>query len=124
MVIAVRYKLSGKGVIPMGFFGGSNPTLDMEIKIAEDRKEISSLKHRMKDVEVQTETIHNLASSVNRLATNIENLSKTQMDVLARLKKLEQEPLETMKYYKKTIISCILTGVLSALLGAVLALIL
>ena len=111
----------------MGIFNFSKiakpDMLDIEVKLAEDRKEIKSLKYRMKDVEVQTEAIHQLAISVNELANNIHVMSKTQTDVLNRLNKLESEPAERYKFIRKTVISCVVTGVLSAVISAVLAIV-
>lgn len=106
---------------PLNFFRYKDNLLDAEIKIAEDRKEIKNLKYRMKDVEIQTEAIHNLALSVNELATNINTMNKTQTDVLNRLTKLEQAPLSHYDYVKKTVIGCIITGVLSSIISASLA---
>ena len=39
-----------------------------------------------------------------------------------RLKKLETEPADNAKYYKRTIISCVITTVLGGILGALIAL--
>lgn len=111
-------------MIPLGIFHRNKDNfLDVEVKLAEDKKEIKSLKYRMKDVETQTEAIHSLALSVNELAGNIQTMSKTQTDVVNRLTKLEQAPLTHYDYLKKTIIGCIVTGVLTAIISALLAVI-
>jgi hypothetical protein len=40
-----------------------------------------------------------------------------------RLDAIEKQPSEDIKYYKRTIISCVATGIITAVLGALLALI-
>jgi len=85
--------------------------------------QIKSLKHRMDKGEEQQETISALAQSVNELAINMRYMLDELKKQGIRLDKLEQEPKESYKYYKRLIIGYLFTGVISAIMGAVCALI-
>ena len=103
---------------------------EIAVKIQHHEDEIHSLKHRVKDCEEQQGLLNRLVNSTDRLAVNMEYMAKEQKkqgDRLEkqneRLDKLEHEPAEDFKHYKKVVIGCIITGVLGALIGAVLTLI-
>lgn len=95
----------------------------IELKLNDHEHEIKSLKHRVKDVEDKQAEISALTSSVNELAINMRYMVEEQKKQGERLTKLESEPLDNAKYYKRTIVSCVITTVLGAILGAILALI-
>ena len=78
---------------------------EIAVKLAEHQKEIGSLKHRMDDCEKENELMTGLVSTVSKLATNME-------------------PTEAFQHYKKTVVSCCITGVLGAFIAALLTLVL
>lgn len=96
---------------------------DIAVKFAEHQKEIGSLKYRMSDCEKEQQTINDLALSVKSLAVNMEHMLKEQLQQGKRLLKLEQAPLEDYKHYKRLIVGCMITGIIGAVIGAVLTLI-
>ena len=93
------------------------------VQFENHEQEIKSLKHRMGNCEKQQDLLHKLASSVDRLAINMEYMAKEQKEQGERLASLEHEPAEEHKYYKRLIIGCVITTVLGAILGAVIALV-
>ena len=97
---------------------------DIILKLNDYGHEIAMLKDRMENCERTQESIHSLTLSVHELALNIEHIAKTQDIHGNRLTALEKEPAETWKEYKKVVISCITTGVIGIILGALFALIL
>lgn len=97
---------------------------EIALKFNDHDHEIGSLKHRMKEVEDKQDGIYNLTLSVHDLAKSVETLAKGQAEQGDRLEALEKEPAENAKYYKRTIVSCIITTVVGVIIGAVIALIL
>lgn len=79
---------------------------EVAVRLAEQDKEIGSLKHRMADVEEQNKTINNLVVSVKELAINMQNMLHEQQNISARLTELENQPA---KYWQ---------AVVAALIGA------
>lgn len=93
------------------------------IRLAEQNKEIGSLKHRMNECEEQHKLMNKLVTSVDKLAMNMEQMFKEQQEQGNRLLKLEQAPADEFRYYKKQMVGKVINGIVGALLGAVLALI-
>lgn len=96
---------------------------EVAVRMAEQNKEIGSLKHRMDECEEQHKLMNKLVSSVDKLAMNMEQMFKEQQEQGNRLLKLEQAPADELLYYKKQIVGKALNGIVGALLGAVLAMI-
>lgn len=103
---------------------------EIAVRLEHDRNEIDSLKHRMKKCEEQTGLLNKLVASTDKLALSMEYMAKEQKKQGERLEKqgeklekLEHEPAEDYKHYKRVILGCIITGVASALLGAIFTLI-
>lgn len=90
------------------------------VQFEHDKQEIKSLKHRMDECEQQQTILHKLVTTVEKLALNMEYMAKEQNQQGERLEKLEREPIEEHKHYKRLIIGCIITGVVGALVGAVI----
>ena len=97
---------------------------DVAVKIAEHQKEIGSLKHRMDACEAQLRVINELACSVDRLAQNMEHMLNEQREQGERLQALETAPMQEMIRCRRQIIGCIITGTISAVIGAFAGLIL
>lgn len=95
---------------------------EIAVKLTQHTDEIASLKRRIGNCEEQQTILHKLVNSVDRLAVNMEYMAKEQAEQGDRLKRLEQEPVDTYKHYKRLAIGCVITGVIGAVLGALLSL--
>lgn len=96
---------------------------EIAVALAELKKEIGSLKHRMKNCEEWREVLNEIAGSVSRLAINMEYMAKEQTEQGQRLARLEQEPADNAKFYRRQLISSILTTIVGIVVGALLMLI-
>lgn len=94
---------------------------DIAIKLNDHDHEIGSLKHRMSDVEKKQEEFVKLSRNVERLATNMELMLKEQQKQREELNELRDAPAEEYKYYKHIVWGCIITGLVGAIIGAILA---
>ena len=99
-------------------------TEEIAVKFEDHEHEIKSLKHRVTKCEEQQSTLHKLANSVDVLAVNMKHMADEQKRQCEHIEKLEKEPVEDYKHYKRLVIGCVITTVLGAILGAVLATIL
>lgn len=95
---------------------------EMAVALAGNEKDIKSLKHRVQSCESQNETIRALLLSVDRLAVNMEHMLTEQREQGARLTALEKVPAESYRSLKNTVIGCVTSSVLGALLGALMTL--
>lgn len=95
---------------------------EVVLELNDHTHEIKSLKHRVDEVEKKQETIGSLAQSVNELAINMKYMVEEQKEQGQRLRRLESEPADSAKYYKRLIIGSICTTVLGAIIGALIAL--
>lgn len=94
---------------------------DIAVRLENHEQEIKSLKHRMDEQEDKDKTLTELTISVKTLATNMEYMAKEQQKQGERLERLEHEPADNYKHYKRLVIGCVLTTIMGALLGAILA---
>lgn len=97
---------------------------EIYLKLNDHDHEIGSLKHRVKGCEDNQKALSELIRSVDKLANTMENMIKEQKEQGERLERLEKAPADDFKYYKRLIAGCVITGIIGAILGAVLALIL
>lgn len=98
------------------------------IKITELDRRLVSLEHRVKNCEKASDDITELIISVNKLAISMENMvgeQKRQGELLnkqaERLDAFEEAPLKEYNYYKRLLVGCICTGIVSFILGNVLS---
>ncbi len=99
-------------------------TEEIAVKFEDHEHEIKSLKHRVARCEEQQATLSKLASSVDVLAVNMKHMAEEQKRQCEHIEKLEKEPAEEYKHYKRLVIGCIITTILGAVFGAMLAIIL
>ena len=78
------------------------------------KKDIRSLEIRMSKQDAQNEVIQNLVISVKEMAINMAQMLEELKIQGVRLDKLEQEPAESWKLVKTTL----LTALISVLIGA------
>lgn len=109
-------------VLSLGGKEGSNVTDEaIAVRLENHEQEIKSLKHRMDEREEKDKTLSELTTSVRTLAVNMEYMAKEQQKQGERLERLEHEPTDEYKHYKRLIIGCIITTVIGTVLGAILA---
>ena len=97
---------------------------EIAVKFEDHEHEIKSLKHRVNKCEEQQSILSKIVSSVDKLALNMNYMAKEQERQADHIEKLENEPVEDYKHYKRLVIGCVITTVLGAVLGAVIATIL
>lgn len=96
-------------------------TEEIAVRFEDHEHEIKSLKHRMTKCEEQQSTLSKLASSVDVLAVNMKHMADEQKRQCEHIEKLEKEPAEEFKHYKRLIIGCVITTIIGAVVGAILA---
>lgn len=94
---------------------------DIAVRLENHEQEIKSLKHRMDEQEGKDKTLAELTISIKTLATNMEYMAKEQQKQGEHLERLEHEPVDNYKHYKRLVIGCVLTTIIGALLGVILA---
>lgn len=62
-----------------------------------------------------------MALAVKELATNMKHMLEEQKKQGARLENLEKAPIDESIYMRRVIKSCIVTGIIGAILSAILA---
>ena len=62
-----------------------------------------------------------MAVAVERLATNMKYMLEEQKQQGARLENLEKAPVDEAVYYKRVAVACLITGIIGAVISAVLA---
>ena len=97
--------------------------LPIEEKVAMHETNIKTLFKLLDDVKSEIKAIHKLATSIELLAQKMQSVDEKVGNIDVRLDAIEKQPTEDVRYYKRTLISCIITGVITAVLGALLALI-
>lgn len=97
---------------------------DIILKLNDHDHEIGSLKQRVGKSEENQKALTDLIRGVDKLANSMDNMAREQKAQGARLERLEQEPVDNYKYFKRTIISSIATLILGGLIGAIFAAIL
>lgn len=92
--------------------------------------EHSDFKHKIEDIdnrlvkcENQQEAMVTLTRSVDRLTLTVSNMVEEQKELKADVKNLKEAPADNFKYYKRTIVSCIITTLVGAIIGAGISLI-
>lgn len=98
--------------------------MELHERMATAEADIKNLFHQTKELKNEVNDIHKLTTSVELIAKQTVDINKKVDGIDKRLDTVEKAPAEDLKHYKRVIISCIITGVVSAVLGAVIALIL
>ena len=96
---------------------------NMAERIVSIEKDVDNIKERLDKVEDKQESFNELVICVKELAINMKNMTEVQKKQNERLERLEQEPADDAKYYRREIIKTIITVIIGAGLGALLALI-
>lgn len=85
------------------------------VRLENHEGRIVGIEHRVKDLELESQSIHELVLSVNKLAINMEHMLQEQKDQGDRLRKLEEEPAERWNSARKTAFTSIVSTVAGAL---------
>lgn len=93
---------------------------EVAVVLAEHRKEIGSLKHRMNDVEDITKSINELTLSVHELTMNMKQMLERLEKHEVQLADLEKEPMENYKSLKRAFLTAVASGIAGAFIGAIL----
>lgn len=93
---------------------------EVAVKIEVHEYEISFLKNRLKDLEAQARTIHELSIALNKMAVSMENILQELNRQGERLEVLEKVPVETGKQIKAAIITALVGGAVGAVMTAIL----
>lgn len=96
---------------------------DIAIKLTDHNNRIGSLQKRMDKAEKNIEAVNELAKSVGELAVQMRYMADEQREVKESVETLKQEPAENHKFLKQQIISCLISGIGGALVGAIMGLI-
>lgn len=96
---------------------------EIAVMLTRHEDKIKSLEHRVHDCECENESIRKIALSVNKLAVNMEHMLCEQKEQGKRLNALEREPAEGYRRLKDTLMKCVISSVVGAFLGAILALV-
>lgn len=94
---------------------------EIAVKFEDHEHEIKSLKHRMTKCEEQQGILNKMVNSMDKLALKMDYMAEEQKKQGEHIEKLEKEPAEDFKHYKRLVIGCVITTVAGAILGAVLA---
>lgn len=86
---------------------------DIEVKIAEQGKEIGSLKHRMNEVEDVVNVVHQLAQEMVGLTKEVGFMNQTLVQLTAKVTHLEETPARRW--------DGVVTTLIGAVIGAVVA---
>lgn len=97
---------------------------DLLLEHNDFKHNIDELKSRLKICESQQEAMVSLTRSVDRLTLTMGTMVDEQKELKADVKALKEAPVENVNYLKRTIISCVITTILGALIGASISLIL
>ena len=74
---------------------------EIAVTLAEHRKEIGSLKHRVEELEENGKIIQDIVISINKIATNVQSMTEELKKQGERLDKIEQEPANNWKTIKQ-----------------------
>lgn len=91
-----------------------------EALLATHTQKIVGLEHRVKDLEELIKIQNDLIISVNRLASNMENMLQVQKEQGASIKKLESEPIERWNSTKKTFFTAVTSAIATAFAGGII----
>lgn len=93
---------------------------DIEVKVAhlEERQKLNT--KRIDNLEIKLEDIHELASSVKLLASEMKAMRVDVVDMNARLKAIEDKPAKNWDKIVSTIIGTVVGAIAGAIIGLVL----
>ena len=103
--------------------GGDKLEGDFSERLAILEAEDKNIFHQLDEIKSEVKDIRRLTAAVEKMAEQMKNPSCKVDAIDRRLNCVENAPAEDFKNYKQIIINCIITGILGAVIGAVLAMI-
>ncbi len=79
--------------------------------------------HQLDEIKNEVRDIRRLTSAVEKIAVKTDDTAQRVADISERLECVEQTPAEDFKYYKRSLLSSLATGIIGLILGAVFSLI-
>ena len=79
--------------------------------------------HQIDELKDNVADIHKIATSIEVIAHENKNISEKVDKIDGRITVIENQPKEAFKHIKQTIIACVITGIASALIAALMAVI-
>ena len=95
---------------------------DLLLEHSDFKHRIENLESRLEKCESQQEAMSTLTRSVDRLALTMGSMVEEQKELKADVKALKEAPAEDFNHYKRTVVSCIITTIVGAIIGAVIVL--
>lgn len=96
---------------------------EIDAKVIQHDEQIKTLFNRVNKLENVVDRIDNLAISVERLAVNQTRMLEQQTSLKKDVDEIKNQPVKDAHEIKMAVISCIITGIVSVVLGAILALV-
>lgn len=96
---------------------------EFEGAIKELTSSTKSAHHRVDKLEGEIKDLRDLTVAVTKVADKVGEVSEKVDNIDKRTERLESEPAEDFKHYKRLIIGCIATTIIGAILGAILVLV-
>ena len=99
----------------------------MEEKIVERIAKLeandANIFHQLSEIKTEVKDIRRLTTAVEKIAVQTENITHKVDGIDARLDNVEKQSVEEYKHYKRVIVSCVITGIIGTIIGAIFALI-
>ena len=96
---------------------------DLETKVVQHDEQIKTLFNNMSKLEAVTNEINKLALNIEKLAMNQSQMIEQQSQLKKDVDSIKEQPVKDAHDLKMTIIKLVVTGVLSAIIGALIALV-
>lgn len=96
---------------------------DIIKELAETEARSKSNTKRLDRLDKLLEEQQEMALAVKELATNMKHMLEEQKKQGVRLENLEKAPIDEAVYYKRVAVGCVITGIIGAVISAVLAII-
>lgn len=97
--------------------------MDLNERVASLEAQDKNIFHQLDEIKEEVRDIRRLTVAVEKVAEQTRLTAEQVSGINDRLDTLEHAPVEQAEYYKRTIWSCIITGVISILIGAFFTLI-
>ncbi len=88
-------------------------------RIARLEAEDKNIFHQLDEIKGEVKDIRRLTSAVEKLAEQTKSTAVKVDDISKRLVCVERAPAEEMQLYRRTVIKCIITGIIGIIAGAV-----
>lgn len=94
--------------------------IELTEKLSDHKHRIGSLEHRMDRAEGIIDVVHEVATSVQLLAQESKNTGKKIDNLTEKVEEMEKKPGDEWSKTKVAAITAIVTGLISAGLGAII----